>query len=64
MPVVSAIVGHSTIKLTVDKYGHIQPVLHAGDMAAALGRATHEDDEASHEEPSGSDGGPSGGVGG
>lgn len=38
MHVVSAILGHSSIKLTVDTYGHVEPVMHAEALAKALGR--------------------------
>ncbi len=38
MHVVSAILGHSSIKLTVDVYGHVEPVMHADELAEALGR--------------------------
>lgn len=38
MHVVSAILGHSSIKLTVDTYGHVEPVMHAETLAKALGR--------------------------
>ncbi len=38
MHVVSAILGHSSIKLTVDTYGHVEPVMHADELAEALGR--------------------------
>lgn len=39
MHVVSAILGHSSIKLTVDVYGHVEPVMHAEALAAALGKS-------------------------
>jgi len=38
MHVVSAILGHSSINLTVDTYGHVEPVMHAAAMAKALGK--------------------------
>lgn len=38
LPVVSAILGHRSIKTTADVYGHIQPVMHADDLAKAMGR--------------------------
>lgn len=38
MHVVSAILGHSSIKLTVDVYGHVEPVMHADALEKALGR--------------------------
>ncbi len=37
MHVVGAILGHSSIKLTVDTYGHVEPVMHAEALATALG---------------------------
>lgn len=39
MHVVSAILGHSSIKLTVDTYGHVEPVMHADALAKAMGRS-------------------------
>lgn len=36
MPVVSALLGHSSIRVTVDVYGHVQPALHADQLAAAM----------------------------
>jgi integrase len=36
MPMVSAILGHASIGVTVDIYGHLQPVLAADAMARAL----------------------------
>lgn len=42
MHVVSAILGHSSIKLTVDTYGHVEPVMHAEALAKAMGRATSD----------------------
>lgn len=38
MYVVSAILGHSSIKLTVDLYGHVEPVMHAAAFAKAMGK--------------------------
>ncbi|MGV1036593.1 MAG: tyrosine-type recombinase/integrase [Candidatus Nanopelagicales bacterium] len=38
MHVVSAILGHSSIKLTVDVYGHVEPVMHADALQRALAR--------------------------
>lgn len=35
-PVVSALLGHSSIRVTVDIYGHIQPALHAKQLEAAM----------------------------
>jgi integrase len=39
MAVVSALLGHASIKLTIDTYGHIEPVLHADQLAKAMGRS-------------------------
>ena len=39
MHVVSAILGHSSIRVTVDIYGHVEPVMHADEFAEALGRS-------------------------
>lgn len=38
MPVVSQILGHSSIRVTVDTYGHVEPAITAEAMALALGR--------------------------
>jgi integrase len=38
MHVVSAILGHSSIKMTVDTYGHVEPAMHAEALAAALAK--------------------------
>lgn len=38
MPVVSSMLGHSSIKVTVDLYGHVNPAVPADVLAAALGR--------------------------
>lgn len=38
LPVVSAILGHSSIRVTADVYGHVQPVMHADALAKAMGR--------------------------
>ncbi len=37
MPVVSQILGHSSIRVTVDTYGHVEPAITADAMALALG---------------------------
>jgi integrase len=39
LPVVSALLGHSSIRVTADVYGHVQPAMHADQLAAAMGRA-------------------------
>jgi integrase len=36
MPMASAILGHASIAITVDTYGHLQPVLAADAMTRAL----------------------------
>ena len=38
LPVVSAILGHSSVRLTADLYGHVQGAAHADAFAAAMGR--------------------------
>ena len=38
LPVVSAILGHSSIRVTADVYGHVAPVMHADQLAKAMGR--------------------------
>jgi len=38
MHVVSAILGHASVRMTIDKYGHIEPVMHAEELAAALAK--------------------------
>ena len=39
LPVVSALLGHSSIRVTADVYGHVQPAMHADQLAAAMGRS-------------------------
>ena len=38
LAVVSAILGHSSIRVTADVYGHVTPVMHADKLAEAMGR--------------------------
>lgn len=40
MPVVSSIIGHSSIRTTVDLYGHPEPAISAAAMSKAMGRRT------------------------
>lgn len=38
LPVVSALLGHSSIRVTADVYGHVAPAMHADSLARAMGR--------------------------
>ncbi len=42
LPVVSALLGHSSIRVTADVYGHVQPALHAEQLARAMGRGSRD----------------------